>query len=107
MNGRISDADAKLLIAEIGGGDLPESWQEMVDIIGIKSVLEICRRFGGISLYVPKLESVIAPAKRRAILKEFKGNNYRGLAKRFDISERNVYDIVAEDNWQRNQQKLF
>jgi len=99
--------DTRLLLDEISRDDLPESWQTIADAIGLVTVLKLCKDFGGTSVYVPKLESIVAPAKRRVILKEFDGNNHKELATRFSLSQRNVYEIVAAENWRRNQLSLF
>ena len=107
MSGRISGEDIRLLMDNIGSEDLPDNWQALADAIGIVNVLKLCKSFGGTSLYVPKVDSVIAPAKKRIILKKFDGSNHKELAMRFDVSERSVYEIVAEEGWRKNQMKLF
>ncbi len=64
MSGRISGEDIRLLMDNIGSDDLPDNWQALADAIGIVNVLKLCKSFGGTSLYVPKVDSVIAPAKK-------------------------------------------
>lgn len=103
----MSGDDVRHLLDEIECGDLPKAWQTLADSIGMVNVIKLCKVFGGTSLYVPKLDSIIAPAKRRVISKEFNGNNHKDLAKRFELSERSVYDIVTEDYWKKNQLSLF
>lgn len=103
----MSGEDVRRLLDEIDRCDLPETWQTLADSIGVVNVIKLCKVFGGTSLYVPKLDSIVAPAKRRVISKEFTGNNHKDLAKRFELSERSVYDIVMEGNWRKNQLSLF
>ena len=99
--------DVRRLLDEIDCCDLPESWQTLAESIGVVNVIKLCKVFGGTSLYVPKLDSIVAPAKRRVISKEFTGSNHKELAKRFELSERSVYDIVSADEYQKNQLSLF
>ncbi|WP_432718385.1 Mor transcription activator family protein [Pectinatus frisingensis] len=107
MAGKDAARDSRQLLDEISRADLPENWQTIADIIGLAALLKLCKDFGGTSLYVPKLESIIAPAKRRLILKKFDGGNHKELAQRFHLSERNIYDIVAPAVWEKNQLSLF
>jgi len=106
MSGAYRDA-IRHMLEEISRDDLPETWRPLADAIGIENVVELCQRFGGTSLYVPKVDSILYPIKRRAILKEFNGSNYKDLAKRYGISERSIYDIVAEERFKRDQPSLF
>lgn len=103
----ISEDGIKDLLDAMDCADLPELLQTLAGAIGLANVLELCRIFGGTSLYVPKLDSVALPAKKRLVRKRFTGNNHRELAKQFALSERAVYDIVMEDRARKSQLNLF
>jgi len=103
----ISEDGIRDLLAAMDCTDLPEVLQTLAAEIGLSNVLELCRIFGGTSLYVPKIDSVTMAAKKRLVRKRFTGNNHRELAKRFALSERAVYDIVMEDRARKSQLNLF
>ena len=103
----ISEDGIKDLLEAMDCADLPELLQTLAGSIGLANVLTLCRMFGGTSLYVPKLDSVALPAKKRLVRKRFTGNNHRELAKQFALSERAVYDIVMEDRARKSQLNLF
>ena len=51
---------------------------------------KICKKYGGISLYIPK----VSPYAKENIIKEFNGANYAFLAYKYNLSERAVREIV-------------
>jgi len=69
----IAGEDARLLFDEITAEDLPQTWQELADAIGLANVMQLCRKTGGTSIYIPKWDSLTAPAKRRIVLRLFNG----------------------------------
>jgi len=103
MNGE----DIRAMMDEIAPEDLPSQWQELAASLGLVNLLQLCKLYGGTSLYIPKYENLISPAKRRAIGKLFNGRNHKELARRFEISERSVYEIASELSWRKNQISLF
>ena len=92
MNGE----DMRALLDEIAPDDLPAQWQELAASVGLVNLLQLCKLYGGTSLYIPKYDNLIAPAKRRAVAKLFDGKNHKELARRFELSERSVYEIASE-----------
>lgn len=66
----------------------------IVEAIGPEAFVELAHALGGISVYIPKFESVIAAARDRVILREFKNSNYTELALKYGISEVWVRKIV-------------
>lgn len=103
MNGE----DIRATMDEIAPEDLPPQWQELAASLGLANLLQLCKLYGGTSLYIPKYENLIAPAKRRAVGKLFNGRNHKELARRFELSERSIYEIASELNWRKNQISLF
>lgn len=69
---------------------------QAIQAIGVDAFVEMSHATGGISIYVPKFESVIAPARNRLILKEFDGGNYAALAIKYGISEVWVRQIINQ-----------
>ena len=62
MNGE----DIRATMDEIVPEDLPSQWQELAGSLGLVNLLQLCKLYGGTSLYIPKYDNLIAPAKRRA-----------------------------------------
>ena len=103
MNGE----DIRAMMDEIAPEDLPPQWQELAASLGLVNLLQLCKLYGGTSLYIPKYENLIAPAKRRAVGKLFNGRNHKELARRFELSERSVDEIASELSWRKSQINLF
>ena len=80
---------------------------QAIHAIGVDAFVEMSHATGGISIYVPKFESVIAPARNRLILKEFDGGNYAALAIKYGISEVWVRQIINQQRVKENSISLF
>ena len=74
--------------------DLPILLQDLVDLIGIENFIKLIKVYGGSSLYIPNENSILKPLRNRLIKENFKGNNYKQLAKEFKISEMQVRNII-------------
>lgn len=80
---------------------------QAIHAIGVDAFVEMSHAAGGISIYVPKFESVIACARNRLILKEFDGGNYAALAIRYGISEVWVRQIINQQRIRDSHISLF
>ncbi len=74
--------------------DFPEGVKDFVEVLGIDVAMDIVDYCGGSMLYFPSKRSVVRCARNRVIRSEFNGANYRELARRFEISEMQVRNIV-------------
>ncbi|STQ86738.1 hypothetical protein LS73_003400 [Helicobacter muridarum] len=54
---------------------------------------KICRKYGGIGIYVPK----VSPEAKDRIIKEFNGGNYAFLAYKYNLSESTIRKLIRED----------
>ncbi len=54
---------------------------------------QICREYGGVSLYVPK----VSPDAKEKILSEFNGYNASFLAYKYNLSQNSVRKIIREN----------
>lgn len=52
----------------------------------------ICREFGGISIYIPK----VIPNARERVLSEFNGYNTATLAYKYNLSQNQVRQIIKD-----------
>ena len=80
---------------------------QAIQAIGVDAFVEMSHATGGISIYVPKFESVIAAARDRIIIKEFDGSNYAELAIKYGISEVWVRQIINRQRVKENSISLF
>lgn len=80
---------------EIRIEDLHPSYQMLADIVGIDNAIRIGARLGGSPLYIPKLDSALLKIRNRKITEEFNGHNYFYLARKHNLTERQIREIVA------------
>lgn len=101
---------------EIKIDDLPETFRDVADLIGLDNALALVDMCGGMNLYVPKKDSCELAAKFRRIYEEYKasksGTVYVDIAKKYNYSESYVRDIIRkferkriEENYQKPVQK--
>lgn len=58
-------------------------------------VTAIAQHFGGVSFYLPHNEKLTKAIRDIKIWKEFKGNNYAQLAKKYRVSEMTIRTAIA------------
>lgn len=73
-----------------------ETMADLAELIGIEAMMKIVETFSGSMLYIPKVESVLAPIRDRHIREEFDGTNSRRLALRYNVSESWVFRVANE-----------
>lgn len=106
----ISEEVKNRLRENVGREDLRELspvLMQAIDIIGLSLFIDLCYVIGGLSIYIPKFESVVAAARDRLILNEFNGYNYSELAIKYGITEVWVRQIIAKANFKENAISLF
>lgn len=74
--------------------DIPAEYRDIADELGLEVFLRLVSLCGGLSLYIPKLESLERDARDRDIRARFDGGNYRALAAQFRLSERQIRKII-------------
>lgn len=74
--------------------DIPETYRDIAEVIGLESFLRLVRLCSKQKLYVPDFSSLERAARDRDICARFKGGNYRQLAVQFRLGERQVRKIV-------------
>ena len=74
--------------------DVPAEQQDIAEVLGMDTFLQLVRLCGGMDFYIPKLESLERNGRNREIRARFDGGNYRALAARFRLSERQVRKII-------------
>lgn len=81
-------------IEEITIDDINEQYKYLVEIIGIKNFIKLIKELGGITYYIPKLNTVLSEARNRRIIKEYNNYNRRELALKYGVSERSIANII-------------
>jgi Mor family transcriptional regulator len=60
----------------------------------MKAFLQLVDLCGGITLYIPQMESLKRGARDREIRARFDGGNYRTLAVQFRLGEKQIRKII-------------
>jgi Mor family transcriptional regulator len=85
----------KEIAAEIPLEDLPEEYQIVAELFGVDGALRLAKESGGMRIYVPKFEKLIRARRDERIRAEFNGANHRELARKYELTETWVREIVA------------
>lgn len=82
-------------ISELTLDMIPEPHRELAEIIGIENFIKLAKILGGKTVYIPKADSFLRPARDINIKKEFNGYNHSELARKYNLSERWVMEICG------------
>jgi Mor family transcriptional regulator len=63
--------------------------------VGLEATLALGREFGGMSLYLPKIESALRIWRDQNIRREFTGANIPELAKKYRLTSARVRQILG------------
>jgi Mor family transcriptional regulator len=94
-------------IKDVTPDQLPEPYDRYAEAIGVKSLLNLSKELGGITVYIPKPENLFKDVIFKNIKKEFNGYNHQKLALKYSLSERTIRNIVAEDTIIKGQLTMF
>jgi len=76
---------------------IPEGpYRDIADTIGVANFIKLAEFVGGSTIYIPKADSFLRPARDLNIKKEFNGYNHSDLAKKYNLSERWIREICGE-----------
>lgn len=74
---------------------VPEQYRELAETIGIESFIKLVMILGGKTVYIPKADSFLRPARDINIKREYNGYNHAALARKYNLSERWVLEICG------------
>lgn len=74
---------------------LPEIYQDIARMLGLEAALALGREFGGMSLYLPKIETALMGWRNQNIHLEFTGANIPQLAKKHRLTSARVRQILG------------
>lgn len=89
--------DIRELLKDTTIDDIPESCQPIVEIIGMERFFELSEYAQGDALYIPKPDSIVAPARNRKIKKEWNGYNIRELADKYGLTPNRIRSILKDE----------
>lgn len=72
---------------------IPDSHKDIVEYIGMDSFKKLVELLCGSCLYIPKEVSLTRPVRNRIIRERFNGD-YKFLARKYNISEAQIRNIV-------------
>lgn len=81
----------------------PEELQDVAQKIGFENLLKLMDDYRSTSLYFPRLETITAEVRNNKICQEFDGRNQKALAKKYHLSTRYIYDILADTRKKENE----
>lgn len=77
-------------------GKLAPEQQAIWDCIGSEAYLKLVSQFGGMSVYVAKIDTIERLSRDEKIRGEFNGVNFKYLAAKYNLSERTIRMIVGD-----------
>jgi Mor family transcriptional regulator len=89
--------DINKWIKEVKTEDIPPNFQDLANEIGIEALLKMTAIIGGLTIYIPKTDFFIKPAKERLILQEYNGYNVPELAIKYGVSDAYIRKLVNQD----------
>ena len=87
--------------------DLPHPYNQIAQGLGIETALELAAEYGGRAVYFPKIERALQSIRNERIVKEFDGGNVTYLAKKYNLTESWIREILRAQHINENQLKLF
>ncbi|MCM1506380.1 MAG: DNA-binding protein [Ruminococcus flavefaciens] len=69
--------------------------RELAEIVGLEAYRKLVANYGGMHVYICKSETILRELRNAEICNEFDGFNYRELAKKYNLSEKTVREIVS------------
>ena len=85
----------KAIAATMSIDDLPDSYQPVAEIVGVEGALRLASHLGGLSFYYPRLDSLLRDRRDAQIRAEFTGGNHRDLARKYQLTESWIREIVS------------
>ncbi|ARD64991.1 Mor transcription activator family protein [Eubacterium limosum] len=74
--------------------DLTEEQRQMAELIGLENYKKLVHVFGGSSVYIFKESTLIKTLRDKEIKDKFNGRNITELAKMYDLSTKQVRNIL-------------
>lgn len=88
--------------------DLTGEQRELAETIGLEAYKKLVRYVNGDFIYIAQEDSITKGVRNEDMRMEFNGYNYRGIARKYKMTVRNVRNIVdGRGGLQEGQQTMF
>ncbi len=77
--------------------DLEEEQRDVAGLIGLDNYKKLMAEYGGVSIYIPKVDRLERLERNDRIKAEFDGYNFRELAVKYGLTEVSIRSIVSEE----------
>lgn len=84
------------LIGFVEADDLPVGCRDLVEVVGMETVIDLIEYSGGGTLYFPSKRALCINARNRMIRKKFNGGNYKELSQKFGLSSVQIRNIIHQ-----------
>lgn len=74
--------------------DIEIEYRDIAEVVGLDCFMKLACLCGGQNIYIPKSDTLCRSARNRQIKKSFNGENYREIARKYNLSERRVRTIL-------------
>ena len=78
--------------------DIPYGLCAMAEIVGMDKFMEICKLYGGSTVYIPVHSKVTLAERNRQLVKDYNGKNIDALRVKYGISNQQVKRILSEND---------
>ncbi|WP_018752657.1 Mor transcription activator family protein [Paenibacillus sanguinis] len=85
---------------------IPAAYQDFAELIGVKALYKLAQAFGGSTIYIPKADSILRPARDQQIKQEFNGYNHADLAEKYNLTEKWIREICGPGH-HKDQMSIF
>ena len=77
--------------------DIPQELVGVANFMGIDKFIEFCNEYGGIAIYFPSKKTLFRNSRNREIINRYNGKNIKDLARKFEISEVQIRNIIRNN----------
>ena len=71
-------------------------WRALAEEIGAYNVIKVMEMINGDSVYVPKPDRTLIPARDAMIKREFNGYNFESLSKKYGLTKNHIRTICGD-----------
>lgn len=94
-------------VKDLAPEELPEPYRKLSGMIGMEPTLTLAELYQGTAVYFTKLDGVLQMVRNRRIKQEFDGGNHKDLARRYNLTETWIRQILADSGHDDRQTSLF
>lgn len=86
------------LVNQVDVSDVPEVYRPVVNLIGLDGFMKLCKYAMGDELYFPMYSSILRNTRNRLIIQEYNGYNLPELCHKYDLTQRQIINILKSAN---------